>query len=92
MAHDAPVSTSNIVHGKRARKATAAALASTAQATDAEQDADLVAPESREDALQSTEPVQKRAKGSWEPKRSPKNVITANTFALVAASTRVKCM
>jgi hypothetical protein len=31
-----------------------------------------VAPESREDAVQSTEPVQKRAKGSWEPKRSPK--------------------
>ena len=48
------------------------ALASTAQATDAEQDADPVAPESREDAVQSTEPVQKRAKGSWEPKRSPK--------------------
>ena len=47
MAHGAPVSTSNIVPGKRARKATAAALASIAHATDTEPYADRVGPETR---------------------------------------------
>ena len=92
MAHDAPVSISNIVHGKRARKATAAALASTAHATDAEPDAYPVARKAwrmlyRVPSLCKSE---QRAHGSLKDR--PKFVTTANTFALVVASTRVKCM